>query len=348
MDGSNGHGSGESVHMFLSNYKLGKTLGIGTLGKVRIAEHVLTGDKVAIKILNRRNINNMELEEKALRGTNIIRSLSHPHIIQVYKVVETPTEVYVVMEHMKSGDLFDYIVERGRLEEDEARNFFQQIISGVEHCHKNKVVHRDLKLESVLLDSECNVKIAHFGLSTIMQDGILLKTSCGTPNYASPELISGKLYAGPEVDVWSCGVMLYAILCGTYPFDDENIPNLYKKIKSGIYTLPSHLSPSASDLISRMLEVDPVKRITIPEICQHPWFYVHLKQYLVVPPPDTMQKNDKGELWHESLGWKSVMICLLSRASSLLPSKLVKSCFGCLDEEFDTMSWFYSRKAHIV
>ncbi|KVI09102.1 Kinase associated domain 1 (KA1) [Cynara cardunculus var. scolymus] len=172
MEGS-GHG-GSSVEMFLRNYKLGKTLGIGSFGKVKIAEHALTGHKVAIKILNRRKIKNMEMEEK---GRNIV--------------------------------------------------------------------------------------------------------------------ISGKLYAGPEVDVWSCGVILYALLCGTLPFDDENIPNLFKKIKGGIYTLPSHLSPGARDLIPRLLVVDPMKRMTIPEIRMHPWFQAHLPRYLAVPPPDSMQQARK-------------------------------------------------------
>eukprot|EP00257_Ricinus_communis_P027615 XP_025015029.1 SNF1-related protein kinase catalytic subunit alpha KIN10 [Ricinus communis] len=292
MDGSS-HRGGSSADVFLPNYKLGKTLGIGSFGKVKIAEHALTGHKVAIKILNRRKIKNMEMEEKVRREIKILRLFMHPHIIRLYEVIETSTDIYVVMEYVKSGELFDYIVEKGRLQEDEARNFFQQIISGVEYCHRNMVVHRDLKPENLLLDSKCNVKIADFGLSNIMRDGHFLKTSCGSPNYAAPEVISGKLYAGPEVDVWSCGVILYALLCGTLPFDDENIPNLFKKIKGGIYTLPSHLSPGARDLIPRMLVVDPMKRMTIPEIRLHPWFQARLPRYLAVPPPDTMQQAKK-------------------------------------------------------
>lgn len=291
MEGSTrGGATGDAI---LPNYKLGKTLGIGSFGKVKIAEHVLTGHKVAIKILNRRKVKNMEMEEKVRREIKILRLFMHPHIIRLYEVIETQTDIYMVMEYVKSGELFDYIVEKGRLQEDEARRFFQQIISGVEYCHRNMVVHRDLKPENLLLDSKCNVQIADFGLSNIMRDGHFLKTSCGSPNYAAPEVISGKLYAGPEVDVWSCGVILYALLCGTLPFDDENIPNLFKKIKAGIYTLPSHLSALARDLIPRMLVVDPVKRITIREIREHPWFQAHLPRYLAVPPPDTMQQVKK-------------------------------------------------------
>ncbi len=255
-----------------------------------MAEHVLTGHKVAIKILNRKKIKAIHMEEKVRREIKILRLFMHPHIIRLYEVLETPHDIFVVMEYVKSGELFDYIVEKGRLGENEARHFFQQIVSGVEYCHRNMVVHRDLKPENLLLDSKNNVKIADFGLSNVMRDGHFLKTSCGSPNYAAPEVISGKLYSGPEVDVWSCGVIMYALLCGSLPFDDESIPNLFKKIKGGIYTLPSYVSPGARDLISRMLLVDPLKRITMAEIRNHPWCTCHLPRYLAVPPPDTLSQ----------------------------------------------------------
>ncbi|KAL8140835.1 hypothetical protein V2J09_006856 [Rumex salicifolius] len=282
MEGSARVGAADG---YLQNYNLGKTLGIGSFGKVKIAEHKRSGHKVAIKILNRRKIRNMDMEEKVRREIKILRLFMHPHIIRLYEVIETPSDIYVVMEYVKSGELFDYIVEKGRLQEDEARKFFQQIISGVEYCHRNMVVHRDLKPENLLLDSNCDVKIADFGLSNIMRDDELWKSKLRSSR--------GKLYAGPEVDVWSCGVILYALLCGTLPFDDENIPNLFKKIKGGIYTLPSHLSPGARELIPRMLVVDPMKRMTISDIRQHSWFQARLPRYLAVPPPDTMQQAKK-------------------------------------------------------
>lgn len=147
------------------------------------------------------------------------------------KVISTPTDIFMVMEYVSGGELFDYIVKHGKLTEDKARRFFQQIMSGVEYCHRHNVVHRDLKPENLLLDQNLNVKIADFGLSNVMNDGEFLRTSCGSPNYAAPEVISGKLYAGPEVDIWSCGVILYALLCGTLPFDDEHVPALFRKIK---------------------------------------------------------------------------------------------------------------------
>lgn len=224
------------------------------------------------------------LEEKVKREIHILKMCMHPHIIRLYEVIETPTDIYVFIEYSSGGELFDYIVERGRLGEGEARRFFQQIVTGVEYCHLNKISHRDLKPENLLLDENSNVKIADFGLSNCMRDGWFLKTSCGSPNYAAPEVISGRLYAGPEVDIWSCGVILYALLCGTLPFDDESIPYLFKKIKGGIYILPSYLSDESRDLISKMLVVDPLKRISIDSIRRHPWFAKDLPAYLNVIP----------------------------------------------------------------
>ena len=259
---------------------------------MKLATHCITGHKVAVKILNKAKIKQLGMEEKVQREINILHLCTHPHIIRLYEVIDTPTDIFLVNEYVSGGELFDYIVSKGRLSADEARNFFHQIVSGVEYCHFQKIVHRDLKPENLLLDSNLNIKIADFGLSNIMRDGDFLRTSCGSPNYAAPEVISGHLYAGPEVDVWSCGVILYALLCGSLPFDDESIPNLFKKIKSGMYSLPSHLSQLARNLIPRMLEVDPMKRITIPEIRLHPWFQHKLPPYLR-HPPELMEKQER-------------------------------------------------------
>ncbi|XP_056175085.1 SNF1-related protein kinase catalytic subunit alpha KIN10-like [Syzygium oleosum] len=277
----------------LKNYWLIRNIGHGAFGKVKVAKHRLTGIKVAIKILNRHKMREKRMEEKVGREIKIGKLLEHPYIIRLYEIIETMTDVYVVMEYAERGELFDYIVENRRIREDEARKFFQQIISGLEYCHKYRVVHRDLKPENLLLDSNGNVKIADFGLSNIMRDGYFLKTSCGSPNYAAPEVISGKLYAGPEVDVWSCGIILYVLLCGALPFDDESLPNLYNKVKSGVYTFPSHLTSGARDLIERMIVVDPLKRITIPEIRQHPWFLANLPYYLAAALPDITHHTKK-------------------------------------------------------
>ena len=257
-----------------------------------MATHAVTGHKVAVKILNKAKIKQLGMEEKVQREINILHLCTHPHIIRLYEVIDTPTDIFLVNEYVSGGELFDHIVSKGRLSADEARNFFHQIISGVEYCHFQKIVHRDLKPENLLLDANHNIKIADFGLSNLMRDGDFLRTSCGSPNYAAPEVISGHLYAGPEVDVWSCGVILYALLCGSLPFDDESIPNLFKKIKSGMYALPTHLSQLAKNLIPRMLEVDPMKRITIPEIRLHPWFQHKLPPYLR-HPPELIEKQER-------------------------------------------------------
>lgn len=267
-------------------YRLMKTLGIGAFSKVKLAVHMPTGQKVAIKIMNRHKMRDME--EKVRRELMVMKLVAHPHVVRLYEVIETPTEICMVMEYVESGDLFDYIVLNGRLSEDESRHFFQQIIAGVDYCHTNRVVHRDLKPENLLLDQErSSIKIADFGLSNIMRDGQFLKSSCGSPNYAAPEVIQRHWYAGPEVDVWSCGVILYAMLCGVLPFDDENISSLYRKIIDCMYMLPSHLSVEARDLITSMLKADPLQRITIAEIRRHPFFQLKLPSYIALPPAET-------------------------------------------------------------
>eukprot|EP00605_Chrysophyceae_sp_TOSAG23-4_P001245 GSChrysophyteH1.ASY1.ANO1.1356.1 assembled CDS len=273
--------------IILGQYQLGKTLGIGAFGKVKLAG----------------KIKHMEMAEKVRREINILNMCQHPHIIRLYEVIDTPSDIFVVMEFVSGGELFDYIVSRGRLPPDEARHFFHQIISGVEYCHYQKIVHRDLKPENLLLDSDNNIKLADFGLSNVAHDGDFLRTSCGSPNYAAPEVISGNLYAGAEVDVWSCGVILYALLCGTLPFDDESIPNLFKKIKSGMYSLPTHLSQSSRDLILRMLVVDPMKRITMADVRAHHWFQHKLPAYLALPPEaiDSQEKKIDEEILAECM-----------------------------------------------
>lgn len=202
-----------------------------------------------------------------------------------YTVIATKTDIVMVLEYAER-ELFDYLVRKGRCNDDEARKFFQQIICAVEYCHRHKIVHRDLKPENLLIDSQKNVKIADFGLSNIMTDGNFLKTSCGSPNYAAPEVISGKLYAGPEVDVWSCGVILYVLLVGRLPFDDDYIPALFKKIAAGNFHIPGYISPGAARLIRAMLQVHPVHRITIGEIRDDPWFTKNLPNYLEPPPEE--------------------------------------------------------------
>ncbi|POY73879.1 putative Non-specific serine/threonine protein kinase, partial [Rhodotorula taiwanensis] len=258
------------------------TLGTGSFGKVKLARHVKTGLKVAMKFISKRKISTAEMSNRVHREIQYLSLLRHPHIIKLYDVISSPSDIVMVIEYL-SGELFDYIVRRGKMPEDEARRFFQQIMSALDYCHSHNIVHRDLKPENLLLDENLNVKIADFGLSNIMRDGDFLKTSCGSPNYAAPEVISGKLYAGPEIDIWSCGVILYVMLCGRLPFDDDHIPLLFKKINGGIFSLPPFLSSEARSLLSRMLTVDSNKRIKLHEIRQLAWFQKDLPKYLFPP-----------------------------------------------------------------
>ncbi|KAJ8925619.1 hypothetical protein NQ315_009463 [Exocentrus adspersus] len=268
----------------IGHYILGQTLGVGTFGKVKIGEHQLTKHKVAVKILNRQKIKSLDVVGKIRREIQNLKLFRHPHIIKLYQVISTPTDIFMIMEYVSGGELFDYIVKHGKLQEHEARRFFQQIISGVDYCHRHMIVHRDLKPENLLLDHNMHVKIADFGLSNMMMDGEFLRTSCGSPNYAAPEVISGKLYAGPEVDIWSCGVILYALLCGTLPFDDEHVPTLFRKIKSGIFPIPEYLNKPVVSLLCQMLQIDPMKRATIEDIKKHEWFQKDCPAYLFPSP----------------------------------------------------------------
>ncbi|KAL1839338.1 hypothetical protein VTJ49DRAFT_1634 [Mycothermus thermophilus] len=263
-------------------YKIVRTLGEGSFGKVKLAVHRSTGQKVALKIISRKNLISRDMQGRVEREIEYLQLLRHPHIIKLYTVIKTTTEIIMVLEYA-GGELFDYIVAHGKMQENEARRFFQQMLCAVEYCHRHKIVHRDLKPENLLLDDNLNVKIADFGLSNIMTDGNFLKTSCGSPNYAAPEVIGGKLYAGPEVDVWSCGVILYVMLVGRLPFDHEHIPTLFAKIAKGSYMVPSWMSPGASNLIKKMLVVNPVHRATIEDIRQDPWFLKDLPLYLHPP-----------------------------------------------------------------
>lgn len=274
----------------IGRYQIIKTLGEGSFGKVKLAYHLATHARVALKIINRKTLAKSDMQGRVEREISYLRLLRHPHIIKLYDVIKSKDEIIMVIE-FAGKELFDYIVQRGRMSEDEGRRFFQQIISAVDYCHRHKIVHRDLKPENLLLDDNLNVKIADFGLSNIMTDGNFLKTSCGSPNYAAPEVISGKLYAGPEVDVWSCGVILYVMLCGRLPFDDEFIPALFKKISNGVFVLPSHLSQGARHLLKRMLVVNPLDRITVREIIQDPWFSVNLDPSLL--PPDMREEQER-------------------------------------------------------
>ncbi|XP_067235596.1 NUAK family SNF1-like kinase 1 isoform X1 [Chanodichthys erythropterus] len=257
-------------HNLKHRYELLETLGRGTYGKVKKAIERHSGREVAIKSIRKEKIKDEQDMVHIRREIEIMSSLRHPHIISIYEVFENKDKIVIVMEYASKGELYDYISERRRLTERETRHFFRQIVSAVHYCHKNGVVHRDLKLENVLLDENCNIKIADFGLSNLYHKDKLLQTFCGSPLYASPEIVNGRPYRGPEVDSWALGVLLYTLVYGSMPFDGGDHKNLIRQISNGEYREPSQ-SSDARGLIRWMLMVNPERRATVEDIANHWW-----------------------------------------------------------------------------
>ncbi|KAM6391719.1 maternal embryonic leucine zipper kinase [Rhynochetos jubatus] len=255
----------------LKYYELRETIGTGGFAKVKLARHLLTGEKVAIKVMDKLALGD-DLPRVKIE-IDAMKNLSHQHICQLYHVIETSKKIFMVLEYCPGGELFDYIISKDRLSEEEARVFFRQIVSAIAYVHSQGYAHRDLKPENLLIDEEHNLKLIDFGLCAKPKGGLdyHLNTCCGSPAYAAPELIQGKAYIGSEADIWSMGVLLYALLCGFLPFDDDNVMALYRKIMRGKYSIPKWLSPSSMLLLNQMLQVDPKKRITVKYLLCHPW-----------------------------------------------------------------------------
>lgn len=264
-------------------WKLGRTLGRGSTGRVRLAKNTTTGQLAAVKIVPKSNFKKLEnpkykrSKEDATRlpyGIEreiiIMKLISHPNIMGLYDVWENKNDLYLILEYIEGGELFDYLIKRGKLQEYEAINYFKQIINGINYLHQFNICHRDLKPENLLLDFNKNIKIADFGMAALEVKEKLLETSCGSPHYASPEIVAGKNYHGAPSDIWSCGIILFALLTGHLPFDDENIRKLLLKVQSGKFNMPPELSFEAKDLITKMLKVNPRERITIDAILTHP------------------------------------------------------------------------------
>eukprot|EP01134_Creolimax_fragrantissima_P005775 CFRG5775T1 len=260
-----------SKEKILRNYEVGKTLGEGTYGKVKLGVNTSTRKKVAVKFIKRENIKNEKHMTRVNREIAALHLLDHPNIVKLEDIIDTKEEIILVMEYAEGGELFDYIVAHRQVKERESRKFFRQIISAIDYCHGHQIVHRDLKPENLLLDGSNNIKIIDFGFSNTYTEDGLLDTFCGSPFYAAPEMVSGRKYCGPEVDMWSMGVILYALLCGCLPFDDSNVRSLYSKIQTGLYRAPPHLSKDARALIRRLLTVEPSRRATMNEIRNNAW-----------------------------------------------------------------------------
>ncbi|XP_064484701.1 MAP/microtubule affinity-regulating kinase 3-like isoform X3 [Ornithodoros turicata] len=257
----------------IGRYRLLKTIGKGNFAKVKLAKHVPTGKEVAIKIIDKTQLNPSSLQ-KLFREVRIMKMLDHPNIVKLYQVIETEKTLYLVMEYASGGEVFDYLVAHGRMKEKEARAKFRQIVSAVQYCHQKRIIHRDLKAENLLLDGEMNIKIADFGFSNEFVPGMKLDTFCGSPPYAAPELFQGKKYDGPEVDVWSLGVILYTLVSGSLPFDGANLKELRERVLRGKYRIPFYMSTDCENLLKKFLVLNPAKRATLEAIMKDKWMNI--------------------------------------------------------------------------
>uniref|UniRef100_A0A7N8XVN3 non-specific serine/threonine protein kinase n=1 Tax=Mastacembelus armatus TaxID=205130 RepID=A0A7N8XVN3_9TELE len=264
----------------VGNYRLLKTIGKGNFAKVKLARHTLTGREVRTQ---------SRQSSSLFREVSVMKILNHPNIVKLFEVIETEKTLYLVMEYASGGEVFDYLVAHGRMKEKEARAKFRQIVSAVEYCHQKRIVHRDLKAENLLLDADMNIKIADFGFSNEFTVGSKLDTFCGSPPYAAPELFQGKKYDGPEVDVWSLGVILYTLVSGSLPFDGQNLKELRERVLRGKYRIPFYMSTDCENLLKKLLVLNPGKRGSLQQIMKDRWMNVgyegeELKQFTETQP----------------------------------------------------------------
>lgn len=262
-------------------YELGKLLGCGAFAKVYHARDIKDGRSVAIKIVNKARVNNAILMSNIKREISIMRRLRHPHIVKLDEVLATKTKIYFVMEFVKGGELFAKIAKAGKFSEDQSRKIFQQLISAIRYCHSRGVYHRDLKPENLLIDENGDLKVSDFGLSAlteqVQQDG-LLHTLCGTPSYVAPDILTKKGYDGAKVDIWTCGIILFVLNAGYLPFHDSNLMGMYHKICNGEFKCPKWMSSELKRFLRRLLDINPMTRITIEEIMNDSWFKKGLKR----------------------------------------------------------------------
>jgi serine/threonine protein kinase len=261
-------------NVLMQKYEMGKILGQGTFAKVYRARNTKTSESVAIKVIDKEKVVKVGLIDQIKREISVMKLVRHPNIVQLYEVMATKTKIYFVLEHVRGGELFAK-VQRGRLKEDAARKYFQQLICAVDFCHSRGVYHRDLKPENLLLDENSNLKVSDFGLSALAdckrQDG-MLHTTCGTPAYVAPEVINRKGYDGAKADIWSCGVILFVLLAGYLPFHDKNLMEMYKKIGKAEFKCPHWFSTDVKRLLQRILDPNPSTRISMEKIMENPWF----------------------------------------------------------------------------
>ncbi|XP_059457559.1 CBL-interacting serine/threonine-protein kinase 5-like [Corylus avellana] len=274
-----------SRHIIFGKYEMGRLLGQGTFAKVYYGKNLVSDESVAIKLINKDNVKKEGLIEQIKREISVMRLVRHPNVVELKEVMATKAKIFFVMEYVKGGELFAKVA-KGKLKEDLARKYFQQLVSAIDFCHSRGVSHRDLKPENLLLDDNEDLKVSDFGLSALPEqlwnDG-LLHTQCGTPAYVAPEVLRKKGYDGAKADIWSCGVILFVLLAGYLPFQADNLMKMYRKVFKAEFEFPQWFSTDAKQLISQLLVSDPAKRISILEIMQNPWFQKGFVKPIPIP-----------------------------------------------------------------
>ncbi|GAA0182946.1 hypothetical protein Leryth_010329 [Lithospermum erythrorhizon] len=308
----------EKCGVLHGKYELGRLLGHGSFAKVYHAMHLQTGKSVAMKVVGKEKVIQVGMMEQIKREISIMKMVKHPNIVNLHEVMASKTKIYFAMDLIKGGELFSKVA-KGRLKEDAARKYFQQLISAIDFCHSRGVYHRDLKPENVLLDEEGNLKVTDFGLSAfsdhLRQDG-LLHTTCGTPAYVAPEVIGNKGYDGAKADIWSCGVILYVLLAGFLPFQDDNIMAMYNKIHRGDFKCPPWFSSETRRLITKMLDPNPNSRISISKIMESVWFKKPVSRKLNEKKPKELPEEESGK---ETESLNAFHIISLSQGFDLSP-----------------------------
>ncbi|KAJ8617471.1 hypothetical protein MRB53_013657 [Persea americana] len=301
-------------------YELGRLLGHGTFAKVYHARNLQSGKSVAMKIVGKEKVIKVGMMEQVKREISVMKMVKHRNIVQLHEVMASKSKIYLSMELVRGGELFSKI-SKGRLKEDAARFYFQQLISAVDFCHSRGVYHRDLKPENLLLDEDGSLKVTDFGLSALSdhlkQDG-LLHTTCGTPAYVAPEVIGKKGYDGAKADLWSCGVILFVLLAGFLPFQDDNIVAMYKKIYRGDFKCPPWFSPESRRLVTKLLDPNPNTRITVSKLIETSWFKKSIPRSVKKDEEDEEAEKSKNE--HQQLETMNAFhIISLSEGFNLSP-----------------------------
>ncbi|KAK7402366.1 hypothetical protein VNO78_14570 [Psophocarpus tetragonolobus] len=281
-------------NILFNKYEIGKLLGQGNFAKVYYGRNLSTNAGVAIKVIKKERLQKERLVKQIKREVSVMRLVRHPHIVELKEVMANKAKIFMVVEYVKGGELFAKLAQ-GKMKEEVARKYFQQLISAVDFCHSRGVTHRDLKPENLLLDDNEDLKVSDFGLSALPEqrrsDGMLV-TPCGTPAYVAPEVLKKKGYDGSKADIWSCGVILYALVCGYLPFQGDNVMRIYSKSFKADYAVPDWISPAAKNLISNLLVVDPQKRYSIPDIMKDPWFQIGFMRPLAFSIKETALEDN--------------------------------------------------------